>query len=82
VLDCFAGGGTILIAAEKTKRRAAAIEIDPIYCDLSIERWQAFTGKAAVLADTGQTFAEVAAERREKFTREPEAALGVGHVEH
>jgi DNA modification methylase len=82
VLDCFAGGGTILIAAEKTKRRAAAIEIDPIYCDLSIERWQAFTGKAAVLADTGQTFAEVAAERREKSTGEPEAALGVGHVEH
>jgi hypothetical protein len=60
VLDCFVGGGTIFIAAEKTHRRAAGIEIDPLYSDLSIERWQALTGKSAVLVSTGQTFAEVA----------------------
>ena len=63
VLDCFVGGGTIFIAAEKTRRRAAGIEIDPLYCDRSIERWQAFTGESAVLAETGETFAQVA-ERR------------------
>jgi DNA modification methylase len=38
VLDCFVGGGTIFIAAEKTRRRAAGVEIDPIYCDLAVER--------------------------------------------
>jgi DNA modification methylase len=63
VLDCFVGGGTIFIAAEKTRRRAAGIEIDPLYCDLSIERWQTLTGEAAVLLSTGQTFAEVAEAR-------------------
>jgi hypothetical protein len=63
VLDSFVGGGTIFIAAEKTHRRAAGIEIDPLYCDLSIERWQALAGKSAVLVTTGQTFAEVATAR-------------------
>lgn len=63
VLDCFVGGGTIFVAAEKTHRRAAGIEIDPLYCDLSIERWQALTGQSAVLVSTGQTFAEVAQAR-------------------
>jgi hypothetical protein len=47
-----------LIAAEKTKRRAALVEIDPIYVDRAIRRWQALTGKDAVCARTGQTFAE------------------------
>ena len=51
VLDCFAGGGTIFIAAEKTHRRAAGIELDALYADLAIERWQKFTGKKAILPD-------------------------------
>jgi DNA modification methylase len=59
VLDCFAGGGTILIACEKTRRRAAAIEIDAVYCDLSVERWEKLTGKQAILEATGQTYAQV-----------------------
>jgi DNA modification methylase len=58
LLDPFAGSGTILIAAEKTKRRAAAIEIDPLYVDAAIRRWQAYTGKTAIHYATGQTFAE------------------------
>jgi DNA modification methylase/uncharacterized protein YunC (DUF1805 family) len=58
VLDPFAGSGTILIAAEKTKRRAAAIEIDPLYLDAAIRRWQAQTGKQAIHRASGQTFAE------------------------
>jgi DNA modification methylase len=63
VLDSFVGGGTVFIAAEQTHRRAAGCEIDPLYCDLTIERWQKFTGQSAILVATGQTFAEVAAER-------------------
>lgn len=58
VLDPFAGSGTTIIAAEKTKRRAAAIEIDPVYIDAIVRRWQAFTGKQAICAQSGMTFAE------------------------
>ena len=58
VLDPFGGSGTTLLAAERAKRRAALIEIDPRYVDTIIRRWQAFTGKAAVCARTGATFAE------------------------
>jgi hypothetical protein len=63
VADCFAGGGTIIVPCEKTRRRAAAIEIDPIYCDLSIERWEKPTGKEAVLEDSGETFAALRSAR-------------------
>ena len=58
VLDAFAGSGTTLIAAEKTGRRAHALEIDPRYVDTAIRRWQAYTGDEAVHAVTGRTFAE------------------------
>jgi len=47
VLDPFAGAGTTLIAAEKTGRRAALIELEPRYVDVTIERWQRLTGKKA-----------------------------------
>jgi DNA modification methylase len=63
VLDPFAGSGTILIAAEKTGRRAAAIELTPGYVDVAVRRWQQYTGKTAVLDDAGQTFEEIEAER-------------------
>jgi DNA modification methylase len=58
VLDPFAGSGTILIAAERTGRRARAMEIDPHYVDVAVKRWQDYTGKSAVLVATGQTFEE------------------------
>lgn len=58
VLDAFGGSGSTLLAAEKTKRRAALIEIDPLYVDTTIRRWQAFTGQEAVCAHSGATFAE------------------------
>ena len=57
------GSGTVIIAAEKTGRRARVIEIDGHYCDVALRRWEIFTGKTAVLAATGETFEEVA-ERR------------------
>ena len=66
VLDPFAGSGTILIAAERTGRRARAIEIDPGYVDVAIRRWQKYTGKSAILAGTHQTFEEIE-EQRAKF---------------
>lgn len=78
VLDCFAGGGTVLVACEKTRRRAAAIEIDGIYCDLSIERWEKLTGKHALLESTGQTYAEVRAQRLSPAAS-AEVAVGVHH---
>ncbi len=59
ILDPFAGSGTTLIAAEKTGRRAHLLELDPIYCDTIIRRWQAFSGKRALHADTGHCFEEV-----------------------
>jgi len=59
VLDPFCGSGTILIAAEKTGRRARAIEIDPGYVDVAIRRWQNYTGKLAQLMPLGETFDEV-----------------------
>ena len=51
VLDPFAGSGSILIACEQLGRSARLIEIDPIYCQVILDRWQAFTGKRAVRVD-------------------------------
>ena len=48
VLDCFAGSGSTLIAAHQTARQAFLMEIDPLYCDVIVSRWQAFTGRKAV----------------------------------
>ena len=63
VLDPFAGSGTILIAAERIGRRARALEIDPNYVDVAVKRWQAYTGKRALLAATGATYEMVEASR-------------------
>jgi DNA modification methylase len=56
VLDCFGGSGSTLLAAEKTGRKARLIELDPLYVDVAIRRWQAMTGQQAVHAETGETF--------------------------
>ncbi len=63
VLDPFCGSGTILIAAERTGRKARALELDPPYVDVAVRRWQAYAGKSAILAGSGETF-ETTAERR------------------
>ena len=59
VLDLFGGGGSTLIACEKSARHCRMMELDPKYVDVIIKRWQAFTGKQAVHID-GQLFDEVA----------------------
>jgi DNA modification methylase len=63
VLDPFCGSGTTLIACEKSGRKARLIEIDPIYCDVIVKRWQEFTGQAATFQSTGQNFAQISLER-------------------
>jgi DNA modification methylase len=63
VIDCFAGSGSTLLAAEAVGRRCRAIEIDGLYCDVVIRRWQEMTGRRAVLEATGESFADVAARR-------------------
>ena len=63
VYEPFCGSGTTIIAAETIGRVCHAIEIEPAYVDVAVERWQAFTGKAAILEGGGRSFAEVAAER-------------------
>jgi DNA modification methylase len=70
VLDAFAGSGTTLIAAEKAGRIGYGIELDPGYCDTAIRRFEALTGKSAVQAESGLTFAEMAA-RRQNAAAEP-----------
>jgi DNA modification methylase len=59
IFEPFGGSGTTLIACEKTGRTARLMELDPKYCDVIIKRWQDFTGKQAIHAETGQPFAEV-----------------------
>lgn len=63
VLDCFGGAATTMIAAERTGRRARLIELEPRYCDVGVRRWEKLTGEEAMLAATGETFAEIEAQR-------------------
>jgi len=49
ILDTFGGSGTTMIAAEKSGRRANLIELSPTYCDVTVARWEKFTGKTAEL---------------------------------
>ena len=62
VLDGFLGSGTSVIAAERTGRRCCGLEIDPLYVDTIVRRWQAFTRGDARHGLTGRTFRDVEAE--------------------
>ncbi|MGV8986052.1 MAG: site-specific DNA-methyltransferase [Cypionkella sp.] len=63
VYEPFLGSGTTLIAAEATGRICHAIELNPAYVDVAIQRWQAFTGQEVRLAGNQSTFAQVSADR-------------------
>ena len=63
VYEPFCGSGSSLIAAETTGRVCHAVELDPAYVDVALLRWQAFTGKEAVLEGEGRSFADVRADR-------------------
>lgn len=55
VLDLFGGSGSTLIGCQQTGRNAYLMEIDPLYCDVIVERWENFTGQEAELIKTSQT---------------------------
>lgn len=59
VLDCFAGSGSLLVAAHKSGRTARLIELEPRYCDVIIRRFEKLTGKSAVLAGMQYTFEDI-----------------------
>lgn len=63
VLDPFMGSGTTILAAERVGRRAYGIELDPLYVDAAIRRWQDFTKRDAILSGSQRTFDEVEASR-------------------
>jgi DNA modification methylase len=62
VLDGFLGSGTTVIAAERTGRRCYGTEIDPLYVDTVIRRWQKLTGEIARHAESGDAFDDLASE--------------------
>jgi DNA modification methylase len=65
VYEPFSGSGTTIIAAEMTGRRCHAVELNPVYVDVAVRRWQEFTGRDAVLESSGMSFADTATDRAE-----------------
>ena len=74
ILDAFGCSGTTFMAAEKTRRRAHLLEIDPVYVDVTVRRWEALTGQRAVHAETRLTFQELALQRRSDAEEQPARA--------
>jgi hypothetical protein len=68
-LDAFLGSGTTMIAAERTGRSCSGMELDPLYVDRIIRRWQTLTGESARHAASGR--------RLDDLAREAEAANAV-----
>lgn len=66
--DLFLGSGTTLIAAEQLNRLCYGMEIAPKFCDLTIKRWQQFTGLPAFHDGSGLTFDELAEERKSELS--------------
>ena len=54
IYEPFAGSGSQIIAAEMAKRRCLAMELDPLFIDVCVHRWEAFTGQKAVRAEAGR----------------------------
>ena len=74
VIDPFLGSGSTLIAAEKIGRVCRGVELDPLYVDVAVRRWQALAGAEARLAETGESFAETERRRSSEPDR-PSPAL-------
>jgi DNA methylase len=73
VLDTFLGSGSTIQAAEETGRVGYGVELDPLYVDVAIRRWQNATGRDAVLLETGEPFNALAQRR---LAAPPEANHG------
>lgn len=78
ILDPFSGSGTTILAAERTGRRAAAIEIEPRFIDVAVNRWQTLTGREAVLEGDGRSFDQVKEERLATPTPTPTRDVETG----
>jgi DNA modification methylase len=66
VIDPFLGSGSTLIAAETTGRVCRGVELDPLYVDIIVRRYEAATGNPAVFVETGEMFNVMAARRAEE----------------
>jgi DNA modification methylase len=75
VLDLFGGSGSTLIAAHKTGRRGYLCELDPVYCDRIVRRYEAFAKDDALLAATSETFGQ---RQAHLLKTKNEKYLGVG----
>jgi DNA modification methylase len=69
VLDPFMGSGTTMLAAERVGRRCYGLELDPLYVDAAIRRWQTFTRRDATLQGTERTFDEISIARSSEKPR-------------
>jgi DNA modification methylase len=78
VLDPFGGSGSTLIACEKAGRHARLVELDPKYCDVIVQRFQDYSGKAAVLESDGRSFDRVTEDRGVRERREASASVFPG----
>jgi DNA modification methylase len=63
ILDPFGGSGTTILAAERTGRVARVIELDPLYVDLAVRRWEQTTGIAPRHAELGLNLTDLAEQR-------------------
>lgn len=75
VLDSFLGSGSTLLAAERVGRVCRGLELDPVYVDTVIRRWQTYTGEVARHADTGRSFEEMQQRRQARVTRRERKVL-------
>lgn len=74
VVDPFGGSGTTLLAAERCRRRARLLEIDPLYVDVTIRRWQELTGEQAFNLETNESWNDCAARASDEQSDEGEQA--------
>lgn len=68
VVEPFVGTGSTLIAAHKCQRRLFGMELEPRWVDVTVRRWQSYSGLKAVLEGDGRTFDEVESERAQAKT--------------
>jgi DNA modification methylase len=83
VLDPFGGSGSTLIAAHKTSRRGYLAELDPIYVDCIIRRWQLFAKDDAILVSSGETFDAISQRRKKEsagIRATPECKIGTSQI--
>jgi DNA modification methylase len=76
VLDPFLGSGSTFIACERTGRHCRGLELDPLYVEVILRRYEALTQRPAILESTGETCAEIAVRRQreaEYFPYGPDA---------